>query len=151
IIVTNNGTNPVSAFDLDWSFNGGSTTTVSPTGLNLEFGDSYTIEVPVNGTVAANNIPFVATITTSDDDDSNNSLTQNFNIFLPIRQYIATDSHGEDFNLYNSLSSGQAIILDFMASWCGPCESSTPEISAMVQNNGSGEGRVQALAISVEQ
>ncbi len=151
IIVTNNGTNPVSAFDLDWSFNGGSTTTVSPTGLNLEFGDSYTIEVPVNGTVAANNIPFVATITTSDDDDSNNSLTQNFNIVLPIRQYIATDSHGEDFNLYNSLSSGQAIILDFMASWCGPCESSTPEISAMIQNNGSGEGRVQALAISVEQ
>lgn len=151
IIVTNNGTNPVSAFDLDWSFNGGSTTTVNPTGLNLEFGDSYTIEVPVNGTVAANNIPFVATITTSDDDDSNNSLTQNFNIVLPIRQYIATDSHGEDFNLYNSLSSGQAIILDFMASWCGPCESSTPEISAMIQNNGSGEGRVQALAISVEQ
>lgn len=151
IIVTNNGTNPVSAFDLDWSFNGGSATTVSPTGLNLEFGDSYTIEVPVNGTVAANNIPFVATITTSDDDDSNNSLTQNFNIVLPIRQYIATDSHGEDFNLYNSLSSGQAIILDFMASWCGPCESSTPEISAMIQNNGSGEGRVQALAISVEQ
>lgn len=151
VVISNEGVNQQTQFDLDWSFNGSQTTTINQTGLSLNYGDFHIIEIPVNGTVAANNIPFVATITTSDDDDSNNSLTQNFNIALPIRQYIATDSHGEDFNLYNSLSSGQAIILDFMASWCGPCESSTPEISAMVQNNGSGEGRVQALAISVEQ
>jgi len=41
-------------------------------------------------------------------------------------------------------------LLDFMASWCGPCESSTPEISEWIQNNGSGSGKVQALAITTE-
>lgn len=150
IEVFNNGTNAQTDFDLDWEF-GTDSGTENITGINLLQGASHVVQVNVNDVQAGQNQEFDAEITTTDEDMTNNSLTVSFNFEVPVPQYVSTSSTGDNFNLHDRLVDGQAILLDFMASWCTPCESSTPDISEWVENNGSGEGRVEALAISIEQ
>lgn len=145
----NDGLNTVTAFDVDWSFDGGATSTENITGVNVAAGSTYDVVVNVNG-VTPGVKGFNAEITTSDDDNSNNAFSASFTFVLPVPQFTGTDSNGNPFDLYDALGNGQAILLDFMASWCGPCESSTPEVSEWIQDNGSGSGIVQAIAISTE-
>ncbi|WP_417264832.1 choice-of-anchor J domain-containing protein [Brumimicrobium sp.] len=146
----NNGTDAVTAFDYEWSFDGSTATTVNVTGLNLQNGDSHTETFQVAGVTAGTKAISVS-ITSTDDDSSNDDISGTIEFLPPVPQYVANDSYGNSFDLHSRLSNGQAIILDFMASWCGPCESSTPALSELVENNGSGTGNVEALAITVEQ
>lgn len=146
--VLNNGQTTATDFDLDWSFDG-SNGTENITGASIALYDTYEVQIPVTAN-AGNNQTFTAEITTADDDMSNNLYSEGINVLPVVPQYVADDSYGNQFDLHAALSSGQAIVLDFMASWCGPCESSTPEISEFVENNGSGQENVEALAITVE-
>jgi thiol-disulfide isomerase/thioredoxin len=149
INVKNMGLTAVTSFDLAYTFDGGTPITENVTGINLAYTQSHTINVTVNGvTMGAKDL--VATITTTDDVAANNIATTTFNFLPPVPQFVGTDSDGNSFDLHDRLENGQAIILDFMASWCGPCQSSTPALSELVENNGSGTGKVEALAISVE-
>mgnify|MGYP000032357639 CR=1 FL=1 len=150
ITCENYGANAVTAFDVDWAFSGSANTTVNVTGQNLTTGQTYDVVVNVAGVAAGDAQMFNSEITTSDDDNTNNSLDQSFNISVPVPQFVGTDSEGNAYDLHAALASGQSVILDFMASWCGPCQSSTPELSEFIQNNGSGAGRVQAYAITTE-
>lgn len=144
----NEGANAVTAFDFEYTIDG-ATQSESVTGVSLATGAVHSFNF--NANVAAEGSKTVtATITTEDMDMGNNSMSETFNFFPSIIQYAQTDIHGNSFDLYDRLSKGQAIILDFMASWCQPCLQSTPALSELIQNNGSGNGSVEALAISVE-
>jgi len=149
ITCLNDGLNAVTAYDLDWTFDGGAATTINTTGVNIASGATHTLTVNVNG-VTPGAIDFTANITTADDDMTNNNNTTAFTFVLPILPYTGTDTDGNVFDLYTQLEAGQSVLLDFMASWCGPCEASTPEISEWIQVNGSGNGKVQAIAITTE-
>lgn len=148
INVVNNGLTSVNSFDLEISFNG-TVSTENITGVNLNLGDSYTYTFieEINDPATIN---VSATITTSDDEMSNNSKSSSFSFINQVIPYTVTDIDGNDFDLYNQLSQGNMILLDFMASWCQPCLQSTPALSSFIENNGSGQGGIEAYAITVE-
>lgn len=148
--VTNNGSNTVSAFDLDWQFDGSGVTTENITGLSLTTGQTYDVMINVGTVNAGLAKNFDANITTSDDVNGNNQLDDDFDFFVPIPQFTGNSSTGTPYDLHAALASGQAIVLDFMATWCTPCQNSTPELSQFIENNGSGTGNVESYAISVE-
>lgn len=62
-----------------------------------------------------------------------------------------TDSHGETHNLHEILASGQAVLFDFFASWCGPCELITPRVNQFYLANGSNStGKISVFGVSIE-
>ena len=68
----------------------------------------------------------------------------------PIPNFTLTDSYGDDHDLYEYLTKGDAVLIDFFASWCGPCEASTPEVNSVWEDFGEGETGFQVMGLSVE-
>ncbi len=68
----------------------------------------------------------------------------------PIPNFSLTDSYGDDHDLYEYLSKGDAVLIDFFASWCGPCEISTPEVNAVWEDFGSGNSAFQVFGLTTE-
>jgi thiol-disulfide isomerase/thioredoxin len=48
------------------------------------------------------------------------------------------------------MSSGKAVIFDFFASWCVPCEVSTPALNNLYVANGSGQVDLAVIGITIE-
>ncbi len=68
----------------------------------------------------------------------------------PIPNFSLTDSYGDDHDLYEYLTKGDAVLIDFFASWCGPCEASTPEVNSVWEDFGEGENGFQVMGLTVE-
>ena len=153
VVVTNNGTNNITAFDMEWTFDGGAATTENVTGINLAPGQTNTINVSL-GNLTIGNYAFTADVTTvnggTDGAPGDNSTTESFTIVENIPNWTLTDTYGTSFTLHDVLSQGQAVILDFFASWCGPCESSTPELNTLYEAYGSGNEELQVFGLTVE-
>jgi thiol-disulfide isomerase/thioredoxin len=43
--------------------------------------------------------------------------------------FTATDVHGTEVHLFDILDSGQAVLIDFFFTTCGPCQQATPKIA----------------------
>ena len=153
IVVTNNGMNNITAFDMEWTFDGGAATTENVTGINLAPGQTNTVNVSL-GNLTIGNYAFTADVTTvnggTDGAPGDNSTTESFTIVENIPNWTLTDTYGNSHTIHDVLAQGQAVILDFFASWCGPCESSTPELNTLYEDNGSGHGAVQVFGLTVE-
>ena len=57
-----------------------------------------------------------------------------------------TDADGNPVNLHDYF--GKPIILNFWASWCGPCRSEMPEIQKLYEDYGSNEEDLIVLGIA---
>ena len=42
--------------------------------------------------------------------------------------FTATDIHGTEIHLFDILDSGQAVLIDFFYTTCGPCQNATPKV-----------------------
>ena len=71
-------------------------------------------------------------------------------VIPPIPNFTLTDSYGDNHDLYEYLTKGDAVLIDFFASWCGPCEASTPEVNSVWEDFGEGETGFQVMGMSVE-
>jgi thiol-disulfide isomerase/thioredoxin len=73
-----------------------------------------------------------------------------FSVVPPVPNFSLTDSYGDDHDLYEYLSKGDAVLIDFFASWCGPCESSTPEVNSVWEDFGEGDTGFQVMGLTIE-
>ncbi len=59
---------------------------------------------------------------------------------------VAATLDGQDFHLGDF--SGELVLLDFWASWCGPCRQSVPEVDALFRQSAEGEPSLRVIGIN---
>jgi thiol-disulfide isomerase/thioredoxin len=134
----------VTEFTYEYSVNGGEVIS-EVVNWNLTEGDVYTHEIAgfglgehmVNGKVIFS-------------DTYSIEFETMVSVVPPIPFYAQDDTKGVAHDLHNTLASGQAVVIDFFASWCGPCEVSTPLINGVWDELGRGEEDFQVFGVTVE-
>ncbi len=107
-VLFNNGTDPITSFDINWQANDGEIYSTSFSGMNLDMGDSYAFECNelFNYPIGSYDLHvWISTVNgTPDDDPDNNSLTKG----------ISVVSHTVD---------KKPLLEEFTSSTCAPCAS----------------------------
>ena len=68
-----------------------------------------------------------------------------------VPDFTLTDVNGQKFSLHETLAKGQAVVLDFFASWCGPCAISSIELENFYDANGAGLENLEIYSITIEE
>jgi len=155
ITIQNFGIEAITSLQVTWNFNG-DTITQQLLGINVASGAPYTFShsTPVNYIVGEGYVLNVSidSINGNADEQPDDNMYSSvpFKVFPPVPNVIQTSSDGEPINLHEILASGKAVIFDFFASWCVPCEISTPALNNLYVANGSGEQDLDVIGITVE-
>ena len=65
----------------------------------------------------------------------------------PFPDFTATDSEGNTFTLSEALKNHEAVLINFWATWCGPCRNELPHLQKLWETYGD---RVAMIALSTE-
>lgn len=61
--------------------------------------------------------------------------------------WTVTDVHGHTHTLYDITAGGQAVLIDFFFTTCGPCQATAPIITRFYQKYGCNEGDIYVISI----
>jgi thiol-disulfide isomerase/thioredoxin len=64
----------------------------------------------------------------------------------PAPDIVAATLDGKDFRLQDL--KGDLVLLDFWASWCGPCRLSVPEVDALFRQSAEGDPPLRVIGIN---
>ena len=53
-----------------------------------------------------------------------------------------------DSNFEALLAEGKPVVVDFWATWCGPCQHEMPDIQALYEDHGSNSGDIIILSVA---
>ncbi len=135
--VRNRGLSTIEQLEVQYTFNNESWTEVyegleiSPDdtyrfqndqALELVVGDAQSLQIEITGMNGV--VP---------DNDIDRSLSAQFDVWPPVPDFRATDSKGDFHSIHEDLEAGRIVVLDFLASWCPPCEFSVPALDAFYQ------------------
>lgn len=67
-----------------------------------------------------------------------------------VPNWTKTDTKGNEYILHDILSEGNAVILDFFATWCGPCAQSTPALESIWEDYDKGEKKLYIFGMDVD-
>lgn len=65
----------------------------------------------------------------------------------PFEDFTATDTEGNDFNLSEVLKDHEAVLINFWATWCPPCQNEMPHLQKLWETYGD---RVAMIALSTD-
>ncbi len=107
ITIKNIGATNITSLNIDWDFNGGPTTPVSVTGINLTTGQTHIETISLGTLTIGGPYSFNSTVTlvngNTDPDMNNNTIATNYNIVEMIPNWTMTDSYGNSITLHDEL------------------------------------------------
>ena len=65
-----------------------------------------------------------------------------------VPQFAMKDVDNNLMDLHADLKKGKAVLLDFFASWCGPCKTSTPIINKVWEKYGKGKEKFEIYGLT---
>jgi thiol-disulfide isomerase/thioredoxin len=142
--VTSFGAGQLSDFVFQYTIDGQTTSLSSSS--SIELGES----LPFSFDLTLGDYSVSVQVLNSTGELISETMDFNLSVVPPVPNFSLTDSYGTQHNLYETIEKGDVVLLDFMASWCTPCMTSTPEINSLWEDYGEGLSGFQTYAITTE-
>ena len=142
--VVSSGSNDLSNFTFNYTIDGIENSMSSTQTLTLGDQEVFSIDLAFGTYVC------LVSVTNSSGEQIGDALEYNLTVAVPVPAFALEDTYGNTHDIHQILNKGTTVILDFFASWCGPCESSTPEVNTVWNQFGAGEEDLQVLGITIE-
>jgi thiol-disulfide isomerase/thioredoxin len=73
-----------------------------------------------------------------------------FSVKAQVPDWTDTTCNGDIYHLYDELSAGHPVVIDFAAMWCVPSNVMAPTLDSLYRNYGSGTGNLRVFGFVVE-